>query len=112
MLLKKERPHLLLVGESRSGKTSLVKLLAREIAEQNYPGLNDFTVYAVSVNSLLAGTMYRGQFEQKIETLFNQLKVHENAILFIDEAHMLVQAGSSQGQGGMNDMLSSLVAGI
>ncbi|MBU9711211.1 ATP-dependent Clp protease ATP-binding subunit [Evansella tamaricis] len=91
-----------LIGEAGVGKTAIVEGLALKISEGKVPvKLRNKHVYTIELNSLVAGTSYRGQFEEKMEQLVKELEDREDVILFIDELHMMVGAGSSQ-EGNMD----------
>jgi ATP-dependent Clp protease ATP-binding subunit ClpA len=86
------------VGDSGVGKTAITEGLAQRIvAGQVPPTLKDFTIYSLDMGSLLAGTKYRGDFEERIKRVVEEMVKKERAILFIDEIHTLVGAGSVSG---------------
>src|ERR671925_536032 len=88
----------LLVGEAGVGKTAIAEGLARRIVEGNVPDLlTKCTVYALDMGALLAGTKYRGDFEQRLKAVLKQLVDNPNAILFIDEIHTVIGAGAASG---------------
>src|SRR5678815_37544 len=88
----------LLVGEAGVGKTAIAEGLARRIVEGNVPDLlAKCTVYALDMGALLAGTKYRGDFEQRLKAVLKQLVDNPNAILFIDEIHTVIGAGAASG---------------
>ena len=98
ILSKRNKSNVLLVGDAGVGKTSLVDGLAQKIVEGKVPEyLKDFSVYSVDVGSLLAGTKYRGDFEEKIKKIIESMSEKGNCIMFIDEAHQMKGAGSSNG---------------
>src|SRR3981081_4225600 len=87
-----------LVGEAGVGKTAIAEGLARRIVEGNVPDLlTKCTVYALDMGALLAGTKYRGDFEQRLKAVLKQLVDNPNAILFIDEIHTVIGAGAASG---------------
>ena len=93
---KKNNP--ILVGEAGVGKSAIVEGLALRIAAGNVPAtLRTKTVFSLDVASLVAGTKYRGQFEERIKSLLTELQRNREVILFIDEIHTIVGAGSTQG---------------
>jgi ATP-dependent Clp protease ATP-binding subunit ClpA len=93
---KKNNP--ILVGEPGVGKTAIVEGLALKIANSEVPEvLQDAKVYALDMGSLLAGTKYRGDFEKRLKGVISELKEQDNSVLFIDEIHTLVGAGSTSG---------------
>ena len=97
-LCRRRKNNPLLVGEAGVGKTAIAEGLARRIVENQVPDiLKDAQVYALDMGSLLAGTKYRGDFEQRLKAVLKQLREAENAILFIDEIHTLIGAGAASG---------------
>ena len=95
VLARRNKNNPALVGEPGVGKTAIVEGLAQRIIEGDVPGpLLDKRVLQLDVGSLVAGTMYRGQFEERLKRVIDELK-SSGAILFIDEVHMLVGAGSA-----------------
>ncbi|WP_018605476.1 ATP-dependent Clp protease ATP-binding subunit ClpA [Uliginosibacterium gangwonense] len=97
-LCRRRKNNPLLVGEAGVGKTAIAEGLARMIIEGRVPEvLADAQVYALDMGSLLAGTKYRGDFEQRLKAVLKQLVEHQNAILFIDEIHTLIGAGAASG---------------
>ncbi|MBK9218072.1 MAG: ATP-dependent Clp protease ATP-binding subunit ClpA [Uliginosibacterium sp.] len=97
-LCRRRKNNPLLVGEAGVGKTAIAEGLARLIIEGKVPEvLADAQVYALDMGSLLAGTKYRGDFEQRLKAVLKQLVEHQNAILFIDEIHTLIGAGAASG---------------
>jgi ATP-dependent Clp protease ATP-binding subunit ClpA len=98
VLCRRRKNNPLLVGEAGVGKTAIAEGLAWRITQSDVPEvLNDATVYALDMGALLAGTKYRGDFEQRLKGVLKQLKDHPNAILFIDEIHTLIGAGAASG---------------
>jgi ATP-dependent Clp protease ATP-binding subunit ClpA len=97
-LCRRRKNNPLLVGEAGVGKTAIAEGLARRIVEQNVPELlAKCTVYALDMGALLAGTKYRGDFEQRLKAVLKQLVDNPNAILFIDEIHTVIGAGAASG---------------
>jgi len=97
-LCRRRKNNPLLVGEAGVGKTAIAEGLARRIVEGRVPDiLADAQVYALDMGALLAGTKYRGDFEQRLKAVLKQLTDHNNAILFIDEIHTLIGAGAASG---------------
>ena len=97
-LCRRRKNNPLLVGEAGVGKTAIAEGLARRIVEGRVPEiLADAQVYALDMGALLAGTKYRGDFEQRLKAVLKQLVDHNNAILFIDEIHTLIGAGAASG---------------
>lgn len=97
-LCRRRKNNPLLVGEAGVGKTAIAEGLARRIVEKDIPEvLANATVYSLDMGALLAGTKYRGDFEQRLKAVMKQLAEKPDAILFIDEIHTLIGAGSASG---------------
>jgi ATP-dependent Clp protease ATP-binding subunit ClpA len=97
-LCRRRKNNPLLVGEAGVGKTAIAEGLARRIVEGDVPEiLQHSNVYALDMGALLAGTKYRGDFEQRLKAVLKQLVDNPNAILFIDEIHTLIGAGAASG---------------
>jgi ATP-dependent Clp protease ATP-binding subunit ClpA len=97
-LCRRRKNNPLLVGEAGVGKTAIAEGLARRIVEASVPDiLAQSTVYALDMGALLAGTKYRGDFEQRLKGVLKQLSDNPKAILFIDEIHTLIGAGAASG---------------
>ncbi|MBV8659007.1 MAG: ATP-dependent Clp protease ATP-binding subunit ClpA [Burkholderiales bacterium] len=98
VLCRRRKNNPLLVGEAGVGKTAIAEGLAKRVVEGDVPDiLADATVYALDMGALLAGTKYRGDFEQRLKAVLKQLTEDRNAILFIDEIHTVVGAGAASG---------------
>jgi ATP-dependent Clp protease ATP-binding subunit ClpA len=98
ILCRRRKNNPLLVGEAGVGKTAIAEGLAWRITQNDVPDvLANAVVYSLDMGALLAGTKYRGDFEQRLKTVLKQLKQNEGAILFIDEIHTLIGAGSASG---------------
>jgi len=98
ILCRRRKNNPLLVGEAGVGKTAIAEGLARRIIEKDVPEILDqATVYSLDMGALLAGTKYRGDFEQRLKAVLKQLKSDPHAVLFIDEIHTLIGAGSASG---------------
>lgn len=98
ILCRRRKNNPLLVGEAGVGKTAIAEGLAWRIVQKEVPEvLAEATVYALDMGSLLAGTKYRGDFEQRLKGVLKSLKDKPNAILFIDEIHTLIGAGAASG---------------
>ncbi len=96
VLCRRRKNNPLLVGEPGVGKTSIAEGLAWLIINDRAPKpLNGCVIYSLDIGSLIAGTKYRGDFEKRMKSLLDALKKKPNAILFIDEIHMIIGAGSS-----------------
>ena len=97
-LCRRRKNNPLLVGEAGVGKTAIAEGLARRIVEGDIPEiLKKSQVYALDMGALLAGTKYRGDFEQRLKAVLKQLVDNPDAILFIDEIHTLIGAGAASG---------------
>jgi len=100
VLARKQKSNVLLVGDPGVGKTAIVEGLALNIVEGNVPThLKDHIVYNLDVGSMLAGSKYRGDFEEKLKDTIKALQAKGNCILFIDEAHQMHGAGAGGGGG-------------
>ncbi|PTQ88723.1 ATP-dependent Clp protease ATP-binding subunit ClpA [Nitrosomonas ureae] len=98
ILCRRRKNNPLLVGEAGVGKTAIAEGLAKRIVEENVPELLlKHQIYSLDMGALLAGTKYRGDFEQRLKTLLKQLTDNPAAILFIDEIHTLIGAGAASG---------------
>ncbi len=98
ILCRRRKNNPLLVGESGVGKTAIAEGLAKRIIEEDVPEvLLDNVIYSLDLGALVAGTKYRGDFEKRLKALMNQLKKEPNSILFIDEIHTIIGAGSASG---------------
>ncbi|MDH5732028.1 MAG: AAA family ATPase, partial [Gammaproteobacteria bacterium] len=98
ILCRRRKNNPLFVGEAGVGKTAIAEGLAKKIVDKEVPEvLNNATVYSLDLGALLAGTKYRGDFEKRLKALLNQLQKEEGAILFIDEIHTIIGAGSASG---------------
>ena len=98
ILCRRRKNNPLLVGEAGVGKTAIAEGLAKRIVEEQVPDvLLDNVIYSLDMGALVAGTKYRGDFEKRLKALINQLKKLPQAILFIDEIHTIIGAGSASG---------------
>jgi ATP-dependent Clp protease ATP-binding subunit ClpA len=98
VLCRRRKNNPLYVGEAGVGKTALAEGLAKRIVEGDVPEvLADAVIYALDLGALVAGTKYRGDFEKRLKAVLAQLKKHPGAILFIDEIHTIIGAGSASG---------------
>ncbi len=98
VLLRKQKQNAIILGEPGVGKTALVEYLASlinkgEVCEQ----LKDKNIYELDIASIIAGTKYRGEFEEKLKKILKKVKEDKNAILFIDEIHNIIGAGGAEG---------------
>ena len=98
ILCRRRKNNPLLVGEAGVGKTAIAEGLAWRITQGSVPEiLAEATVYSLDMGALLAGTKYRGDFEQRLKGVLKQLKDQPNAVLFVDEIHTLIGAGAASG---------------
>jgi ATP-dependent Clp protease ATP-binding subunit ClpC len=98
ILCRRTKNNPVLIGEPGVGKTAIVEGLAQRIAEGDVPSfLADKRILALDLSLIVAGTKYRGQFEERLKTIMKELMENQNAIIFIDELHTLVGAGSAEG---------------
>ncbi|HET6777166.1 MAG TPA: ATP-dependent Clp protease ATP-binding subunit [Actinomycetota bacterium] len=95
VLLGKRKNNAVLIGEAGVGKTAIVEGLAQKIVAHDVPQLDGMRIRTIEVGSLVAGTIYRGQFEQRLKDLIDGIRGRDDIILFIDEMHMLVGAGEA-----------------
>ena len=98
ILCRRTKNNPVLIGEPGVGKTAIVEGLAQQIADGEVPSfLADKRVLALDLSLIVAGTKYRGQFEERLKTIMKELMENQNSIVFIDELHTLVGAGSAEG---------------
>ncbi|MBQ4510067.1 MAG: ATP-dependent Clp protease ATP-binding subunit, partial [Clostridia bacterium] len=98
ILSRRTKNNPCLIGEPGVGKTSIVEGLAKRIVDKDVPSdLLNKTVVCLDLSSMVAGAKYRGEFEERMKSVLNELKNSENLILFIDEIHTIVGAGSAEG---------------
>src|SRR6202045_3673234 len=98
ILCRRTKNNPVLIGEPGVGKTAIVEGLAQRIAEGDVPSfLADKRILALDLSLIVAGTKYRGQFEERLKTIMKELMENQNGIIFIDELHTLVGAGSAEG---------------
>jgi len=98
ILCRRSKNNPLYVGDAGVGKTAIAEGLARKIVEGEVPEvLKNSTIYALDMGALLAGTRYRGDFEERLKAVMKELEKHRDAILFIDEIHTVIGAGATSG---------------
>ena len=98
VLCRRRKNNPLLVGDPGVGKTAIAEGLARKIIEKDVPEvLQDATIYSLDMGTLLAGTRYRGDFEERVKQVVKELEARDGAILFIDEIHTVIGAGATSG---------------
>ena len=107
VLARRNKSNVMLIGDPGVGKTAIAEGVARKIAENAVPTfIRDHTVYSLDIGAMLAGSKYRGDFEERLKNVIAALEKKKNCILFIDEAHMMSGAGAvSNGTNDMSNML-------
>ena len=107
ILARRKKNNVCIVGEPGTGKTAIAEGLAKRIVDDQVPPmLRNKVVYSLAVGDLLAGTRYRGDFEERLKAVLDNLSDNPNAILFIDEIHMIMGAGSA---GGSNVDVANMI---
>ena len=98
ILCRRQKNNPLLVGDPGVGKTAIAEGLARKIVDGDVPEvLEDATVFSLDMGTLLAGTRYRGDFEERLKQVIKEIEAHPRAVLFIDEIHTVIGAGATSG---------------
>ena len=111
VLSRRTKNNPVLVGEPGVGKTAVVEGLAQKIVAQDVPEtLKGKQIYSLDLASLVAGSRYRGDFEERLKKVIKEVQTSGNIILFIDEIHQIVGAGSADGALGAGDMLKPMLA--
>jgi ATP-dependent Clp protease ATP-binding subunit ClpA len=112
VLARRNKSNVMLIGDPGVGKTAIAEGLARKIEEGNVPKfIKDHTVYSLDISAMLAGSKYRGDFEERLKMVLTALERKKNCILFIDEAHMMSGAGAVSGSSNdMSNMLKPALA--
>lgn len=110
-LLRKQKSNVMIVGEPGVGKSALVEYLAYKIAVGDIcEDLKNKIIYELDIPSLVAGTKYRGEFEEKLKKIVKKIKEEKNAIIFIDEIHNIVGAGGAEGAIDASNILKPYLA--
>ncbi len=111
VLSRRKKNNPVLIGEAGVGKTAIVEGLAQLIAAGNCPeSLKQHRVLALDMAAVIAGTKYRGQFEERLKAVMNEIAQNKNVVLFIDELHTLVGAGAAEGAIDASNMLKPALA--
>jgi ATP-dependent Clp protease ATP-binding subunit ClpC len=111
VLTRRKKNNPVLIGEPGVGKTAIVEGLAQLIANSECPeSLRDHRVLSLDMAAVIAGTKYRGQFEERLKAVMNEIAQNKNIILFIDELHTLVGAGAAEGAIDASNMLKPALA--
>ena len=97
ILARRKKNNPILIGEPGVGKSAIVEGLALRIVHGDIPALKGKRIVSLDITSMVAGTTYRGQFEERMKVILNELRKHPEVILFIDEIHTIIGAGNSQG---------------
>jgi ATP-dependent Clp protease ATP-binding subunit ClpC len=111
VLGRRQKNNPVLIGEPGVGKTAIVEGLAKRIQEGNVPtGLRNKRIVSLNIGGMVAGAMFRGQFEQRMKSMLEELRESPDIIIFIDELHTVVGAGAADGAVGAADMLKPALA--
>ena len=111
ILLRRSKNNPILIGDPGVGKTAIIEGLAQRIIENKVPLImEDKTIVSLDLASMIAGTKYRGDFEERLKKLFEELEQREDVILFIDEFHMVLGAGASEGSMDAANILKPILA--
>ncbi len=111
ILARRKKNNPLLLGDPGVGKTAIIEGLARRIVEGDVPAaLADATVYSLDMGAVVAGTQFRGQFEERLKAVIKAIEKKGNGILFIDEIHMIVGAGATRGSMDASNLLKPALA--
>jgi ATP-dependent Clp protease ATP-binding subunit ClpC len=111
ILCRRKKNNPVLIGEPGVGKTAIVEGLGQRIVESKVPELlRDRRITTLDLASIVAGTKYRGQFEERLKTIINEIRDNEHVIIFIDEIHTIVGAGGAEGAIDASNMLKPALA--
>lgn len=111
ILMRKRKNNPVLIGQPGVGKTAIVEALARKIVDGDVPyQLAKTEIYVLDLASLIAGSSYRGEFEERLKSLLNELKMNPNSLLFIDEIHSIIGAGKAEGSLDAGNIMKPMLA--
>jgi ATP-dependent Clp protease ATP-binding subunit ClpC len=111
VLGRRQKNNPVLIGEPGVGKTAIVEGIARRVVEGNVPAnLRNVRIVTLSMGGMVAGAMFRGQFEERIKNILDEARQSPEVILFIDELHTVVGAGAAEGAVGASDLLKPALA--
>lgn len=111
VLCRRTKNNPILVGEPGVGKTAIVEGLAQRIIKRRVPDiLKDYRIFSLDIGSVVAGTKYRGQFEDRMKKLIKEVKKNSNIIIFIDEIHSIIGAGAAEGSLDASSLLKPALA--
>ncbi len=111
ILLRRKKNNPCIVGEAGVGKTALVEGVARRIVNNEVPELlKDYTIYSLDIASMIAGSKYRGEFEDRLKRVLDEASSDEKIILFVDEIHTVIGAGSGEGSLDAANILKPVLA--
>jgi ATP-dependent Clp protease ATP-binding subunit ClpC len=111
VLGRRQKNNPVLIGEPGVGKTAIVEGIARKVVEGNVPAnLRNVRIVTLSMGGMVAGAMFRGQFEERIKNILEEVRQSPEVILFIDELHTVVGAGAAEGAVGASDLLKPALA--
>lgn len=109
-LRRRNKPNAILIGAPGVGKTAIVEELAHLLVENKIPGLENKRIYELDIASVVGGTKYRGEFEEKLKRIIKNVNEDGNAILFIDEIHNIIKAGGAEGAIDASNILKPYLA--
>src|SRR5690606_27755182 len=110
ILLRKNKNNVLLLGEAGVGKTAMAEGLAQKIASGSIPALSGIKLYDVNMANVVAGTKYRGQFEERMKAIVKELSEDKTKIMFVDEIHTNLHAGDAEGGTTASNILKTALA--
>jgi ATP-dependent Clp protease ATP-binding subunit ClpC len=113
VLSRRKKNNLVLVGNPGCGKTAIAEMLAQKIADKDIPHvLQNKTIFSLDIPSIVAGTQYRGQMEERLKTITNYLALHPEIIIFIDEIHIIMESSSNNSMSIANILKPYLTNGV